>query len=842
MDAQAARVKRHPSGVFAVVALAVTYLAFGISPGKASDLGTPVKPLFFHWVDPEPGRELGRLVHDHVALVRENVGERFFFVAPPEIIADKVVDQILSKGLGKEGIPVAIVLQSFGMEGDWKLDLLTDPRDGYRYMFADKVVEEDRTIFMRHGVEAARQWMQKFIARYKFRQNPEHRNAFVVPRSAGVPWFDPAIDVLPDPHRFHFDAERKPNTADVILFHRLLHHDPRADAESIFGFEGRTLRELYIDYLADFRGAPGAPYATYLAWPEGANRRFHDWYRSAVLQASEGAMDKAAYELIRQAWPDANGPGIPTSVSNFATSAHYDGQEGRFLNSESWSEVSWTPRADLMAPVFYSPSSVRANEEGYEHREDWYRSNLKARTESMIGSAGGSDSLTPWIQLPWIRDEDGAPTRDMVHSALSVLKARKVTEMLVFEHKGYGAAHWDLFHQIIRQVYDDVVPVQVVGHYLGSGDRLEEMRYWLGDAADWGPANGTGEVTVAYEYTTNLSHQDPPDMLRLDIVFATSDAATLPVFQVMMHDFQTDVMEPVTAAIPTAAGVNALTVDIRHEPDGIDLGRYINPVDGSMHATMRWRGEPAPYTVSVDLVQLVPKDEREPYVSQRGPISASISTGRLADPEGEFFADLENSEVSPAVLSKFVFRKQMETMKIEDVAFADPRDHDNVPTNVRFTITGKIMNFDPVMDEILMSVSVFNHSLDEDDMPIGYQKRYETAWMSDVNAPLTATRSFEHYLYEDDVDPLTDEILYMITFTDPRNHEGNSFSFLTEIERIAIMTQEMPNPYVNEADLLEAEPSGWTDRMLRYVKVPEPDVLGLMTGGVFFLLGRRRSC
>lgn len=812
-------------------------MAGATAPGLATNLGAPDAPLFFHWSDPPAKSDAARRPDKQIALVRQQVDETPLFMAPAEIVADKVVDEILARGLGRDALPIAIALQGFGMQGDPKVDLTTHPLDSIPQITTRRVIQQDAVIFMENGVQIAKLWMQNFLKRYRFRQDPANLNTSFLHRGNTVLNYDPDVDLLPAPSRFHFDAERRPNATNIALFDSLL-ADPRANTQFIKGFGRRTLRDLYNEYRAEFRGAPGPPHDVSLDWDEGPNRIFYQWYQGVVMAATEGAMNEAAYELVRAAWPDNGGPGVHTLVSNFNTSAHYDRQQGRFLNWTPWADVSWTPRADLMSPVVFNTLSKRAKEEGYEDRQDWFLPKYAPRIEHVIGSAGGPDALVPRIRMPWTPTSNGgSPTRDMIHGALSLLRAKKVTEFVVFEQRNIDPAYWDLFTRLKDQVYDDVVALGVtgvVGQYLGTGDQLEQMRYSLGDFAEWGPADANGRVSFAYDYDTQLNSMAPPDMMRLNVVFDASGAPRPPDFQVLMQNHTTGALDVVTDRVGTQRGLNNLTVDIRHNPPHLDLSDYVDPNDGSMNAVMNWlNGGPEPYTVKVDLVQLVPKDAREPFVAAGELLDAELFGGLHLNPKSTLADDLRDPATQP--LFRSGRQGKTEKLVLEHVKYADPRDEGVLSTNVRLTVQSTITDFRARMEEILARVWIYNHNLDEDDLPIGYQKKHEELIGSPTDGAASTALSFDLNLLNAYFDPIDGQLWYSITFADPVDRDGITYPFHVQIDDIEFEKQNMPDPYQGLFDPFSLVSLDGRDaiRIADAVGVPEPVSWALMLTMVF---------
>ena len=394
-------------------------------------------PIFWSWQPP-----LGE------AAEHPDITEfvRHFTHMAPETVADAMCDRILARELGAGR--VAILLQGFGMgDGDPKAATVVFPAlfrhwsdgvkhrtvadsGGLRGMPGPGVVVKDwwRTTWHRHGIAECQLWMTRFIARYKVRQAMDHR--------------------IPDPHRFHFDSEgissfhgTAPATFDAMR------RDSRWETEAIPGHDGKTLAELYEE-----AGEPS--YDPNKRFYVKANRKWTNWYAGVGRQAADGAMDEAAYQLIRAAWPKC-------LSSNFATSDRYDGEGDpprlNFTRRDDWLRFRQNASGDLQAPVCYwvEPASVPP---GTTLEEETLR-RVAVRIDANINSFGGPHhNITPWVQalgnISQHKDRTVVVTESFMRDMLALLKEKGVQEFILWSTPSTQDEElWNRFVQIINDLW-----------------------------------------------------------------------------------------------------------------------------------------------------------------------------------------------------------------------------------------------------------------------------------------------------------------------------------------------------------------------------------------------------
>ena len=257
----------------------------GPAPGSPGEpFREQVAPMFWSWQEP-----LGR-AKEHpriIGMVIDLCGR-----GTPEDSADRMIADILRRGLGPG--EVCLLPQHFGMgHGDPAHDNQTMRRapalfrhwcDGVTHHTpqlpagsCERIGAEDAaeewwmTPWMRQGIESSRQWMQRFIARYRSQQ-------LRTPR-------------LRDPVRFHFDSEWWviPNFSPrgALGAFRAMQSDPRWDTEAIAGYGGKTMAELYEE-----AGRPH--FSADHSWWLPVNRAWSVWYAELCMTAADAAMHEAA--------------------------------------------------------------------------------------------------------------------------------------------------------------------------------------------------------------------------------------------------------------------------------------------------------------------------------------------------------------------------------------------------------------------------------------------------------------------------------------------------------------------------------------------------------------------
>lgn len=144
------------------------------------------------------------------------------------------------------------------------------------------------------GKAQAKLWMEKFVEYYN----------------------DPALPAPPamTPARFHFDLEQPLIGIDGINQMRVMEAvslQQRWVTEQVCGFPPQTTMKLLYEQAIQDYGWPDVPLFTlgtsanrFQAPDTDANRKYFTWYRSICQRARDAALNEAAYEVIKAAWPN----------------------------------------------------------------------------------------------------------------------------------------------------------------------------------------------------------------------------------------------------------------------------------------------------------------------------------------------------------------------------------------------------------------------------------------------------------------------------------------------------------------------------------------------------------
>jgi hypothetical protein len=341
--------------------------------------------------------------------------------ATPEAAAANIARTLRTRQLLTPNI--AVTLQGFGMaQGDpraetWQTDGTTPLMQAWK----DGVAPERSpawwiTPWYSHGIRVCDDWMKRFIAAWPLRGEA----------------------ALPPPSRFFFDTERWPDVGlsaiGVGRTFAAMQQDPRWDTEPIPGFD------LPLAALWDSAGKPLLdPTKTWFAPP---NQAWAIWYQGLCLTSADAAMDRAAYRLIRAAWPGC-------ACNNYGTSGSFDGVDGRFsvMPGNAWLQYTQRASSDLLAPVCYWADPKDAPDVDLA---DASLALSKRRVTAMSQSYGGTSpaKIVPWIQLPGvIRKNFGVPatqTPELTKAMIQMLRDLGVQEFVVWYDSSAGSeSDWD---------------------------------------------------------------------------------------------------------------------------------------------------------------------------------------------------------------------------------------------------------------------------------------------------------------------------------------------------------------------------------------------------------------
>ncbi|MFK7960389.1 MAG: hypothetical protein AB8G96_07665 [Phycisphaerales bacterium] len=571
----------------------------GGDPGAPGVLGD--QPVLFVWQTPE-----GAAVDDDriIEFVRIRCHHE------PELVADYAINTILSRGL--QPGQVAILLQNFGMgagdPNDWFDEgpaLFGHWGDALAHRARSKsdpdievIADEDAdsrwwdTPWMSHGIADSRAWMDRFIARYKQRQAA-----------------NPAI---PDPDRFHFDSEERVEafrkwTSKTV---KAMKQDPRWDTEPIPGFDGRTLAQL----LSDGGNPTIDPNSEYY---RPVNRDFARWYPVITNTANDAAMNEAAYEPIRAAWPNVLN-------SNYGSSARVvGGSPDHVLQSRrhSWLNFYWKSFGDQQAPVFYFPKEWEIDP-GESLQEAAVRFGHDRMQLHVRSQADGPD-ITPWLMNPGMRTINRpGMTRvgpEYTRAQMEVMRQYGVDEMLMWGDDTVQQTQegWNR----LPAVLDGVFGPHLAGARLTAGEsddrNIDLLRRRWNDVShmDSVPAGSQHELGVELDFESPLT----PDQVgnhSLRLIIAQDPGAPVP--EVRLNS-GTGMGGPVQmqASSDVVAGTLVFTVDRG--------SRFVTP-DGKIQANVRWRNG-ASFDVDVDLFMLTADLTSDPAAggsaAPRGSLSAT---------------------------------------------------------------------------------------------------------------------------------------------------------------------------------------------------------------------------
>jgi len=483
-------------------------------------------PTFWSWQEP-----LGHAA-DHprfVGMVLDFTGR-----TTPEESADRVIRQVTGKRLGPG--EVCLVLLHFGMgHGDptqSNRTLIRAPAlfrhwcDGVPHREAqlpgatcEALAAEDSaaqwwmTPWMRHGLAECRDWMARFIARYRARQAADPR--------------------IPDPARFHFDSEwwvvPQYSPRGAVEAFAAMQKDDRWATEPIAGHDGRTMAELYAE-----AGSPRFDPAR--TWWELPNREWATWYATLCLTATDAAMRESAYNQIRAAWPLA-------MSSNYHTSANFDG-EGTpprvvFAPNRNvpWFRYGFRGSGDLQAPYIYWASGDLVTEEDSLHTLTMRRA--RWLLDGCMHSFGGPHrNIVPWMEVIGChRDRrTGAVTMttELFRDQLALCRGRGIQEIILWSNDSTQRSDifWNDVVRVLGQVWDARLHEYriVTGSLRGPGhiDRLRFAERVGVDVASDPEAGGRHRVRIDGDFVASMpSRAFAPRLAVQAEIFGLSDTATI---------------------------------------------------------------------------------------------------------------------------------------------------------------------------------------------------------------------------------------------------------------------------------------------------------------------------
>ncbi|MBX3372555.1 MAG: hypothetical protein KF817_01865 [Phycisphaeraceae bacterium] len=382
-------------------------------------------PHFWSWQEP-----LGpaALRPDIVRMVIERCGR-----GTPEDVADRMIAAIRTRRLPQGR--VGLLLQHFGMgHGDpagdsglqaaapalfrhWcdgvahRMPMLPQP-SCERLAPHDAAAQWWMTLFSRHGIDECSAWMRRFIARYR-----------------QVQAADPA---LPDPDRFHFDSERRVvpqfSPRGTVEAFAAMRDDPRWDTEPMPGFGDRTMADL-------FAASGPVPFDPGATWYHPRNQAWSAWYNGICITVADAAMNAAAYEPIRRAWPRARSGNYRAGLADGAGTPprlRPPREPGR-----PWMRSLERSFADLQSPELYH--APRANISATESLDQATLRLARAELDTTMHSFGGPRrTIVPWVEVAGCRrPHGGEPTTvsaDLLREVLALCRSRGIHEMILWSN------------------------------------------------------------------------------------------------------------------------------------------------------------------------------------------------------------------------------------------------------------------------------------------------------------------------------------------------------------------------------------------------------------------------
>jgi len=513
----------------------------------------------------------------------------------PEESADQVITVILNRDLEHEQI--AIVLQHFGMGDGGSMDtgyplppapaLFWHWCDGLRHAVprgtpgqhecellgdTDATPTWWRTPWMHHGIEESRAWMDRFIARYKERQAEDPR--------------------IPDPSRFHFDSENHTTPRRVWAtreFHAM-RNDLRWNSEEIPGFDGKTMADLYFE-----AGSPaldgGKP-----AY-KSPNQAWRNWYEGVCIQAADAAMDLAAYQPIREAWPNARS-------SNWRTSDAFDGVDGRIRFAVGGAVVSVNEAfGDMQATVLYGKHpDFDTTIEGRER----VMSVLRRRIEDAMFSFGGPHmNFAPWTYVPGERVSNSGKNfriqEDQLRRTIVDLRSRGVSEVLLWSSGDTqeGTRWWDGAADAIRDStafwFRTASVTAGVAQQSGALTDTLALRHRDELALESTPGDGGHVAELRLEFRKQSDQFAPEDIL-VAAIYARAAQPDVTA-RVSVHDRRTGLLIPM-GAMSLDKIYNNVAREYRFEV-AKDAEAFMLDADGSLELVLRFTSSD-PFTALVD--------------------------------------------------------------------------------------------------------------------------------------------------------------------------------------------------------------------------------------------------
>jgi hypothetical protein len=233
----------------------------------------------------------------------------------------------------------------------------------------------------------------------------------------------------------------------------------------------------------------------------------------------DAAMDEAAFQPIREAWPDCKS-------SNYNVSSAYDGDGDparlRPPVVHEWYSFSYRMFADMAAPRCY----WRIPFLWLPGEKHWEATVRDARDR--VSRSGASYGLTPsdvcpWIQLVgcyarWWQDEKKTMSKKCMYHMLSMLEQERVQEMVIWSNMSTQETneHWNTFIKCVDAIWGQGHTDYVVeqGESVDEDPSLlnggEGMVYRISATPS---ANGTRRVRLRLGFS--LDPEEPTDEIKV---------------------------------------------------------------------------------------------------------------------------------------------------------------------------------------------------------------------------------------------------------------------------------------------------------------------------------------
>ncbi len=508
--------------------------------------------------------------------------------------ATAVCELIQARGL--QAGEVAIILQDFA-KGDgapdnpfrYSVSLTTNHADGLTACGPECLVADWwMTPWMSNGIAETRAWMEEFVARYQFLQAEAAGGGGGGLEKLPVP-------PIPNPSRFIFDNEFEvisgSNMEEVF---RLMQLESRWYTEPIPGWFAQTptgLTPLTMEEIYDQAGRP--PYPSGAGQDDPPYLNWLNWYTGVTYQAIEGAMNAAAYSVIRQAWPEC-------MSSDYRTSCRTDNVTDEtlppyiarryYFETKPGHHAYWQGYSDMQSPItpLVWTRHLRPNESIYDSTLRIHR----ATFDSLLHSFGGQNPpIVPWFNVTVYLDQL-LTTADRHHQRdlLALIRSKGVEELIAWSDGNIfmdSRFTWNNLSSVIAQVWlAAVTDVSVARGVSGStsGPPQDLLRHADADPLTLLGDGGAGqqlEVVVGFSSCLNNPARLRVSLDSVEQVIGVPDPTGIPAdavtTQVSIRDWSAGGTTPTWHSIGFTRADACGKIEAFYVEDATS---YIRPTDG----------------------------------------------------------------------------------------------------------------------------------------------------------------------------------------------------------------------------------------------------------------------